>query len=49
LAPIRIAPLEEAILDGILCVRARSENAISQPEQTRLSLLEEPEVVIIHL
>src|SRR5262245_42003754 len=49
LAPIRIAPLKKAVLDDILCVRARPKNAISQPEQTGPRHLEELEVSIIHL
>ena len=48
LAPVRVAPPEEAVLDGIFCVRARPENAISQPEQTGPRLLEQPEIGIIH-
>jgi hypothetical protein len=49
LAPIRIAPLKEAVLDDIFCICARAQNAISQPEQTGPRLLEKLDVGIIHL
>jgi hypothetical protein len=36
LAPIRIAPLKEAVLDGLLCISARAQKAITIFRQPRM-------------
>src|SRR4029453_14189055 len=43
--PVGLAPLDEAILHHVLGVRARAENAVSEPHEAGARLLEDGEVI----